>query len=106
MEREAPVDTRKVRDSAGPELLGHQQLNQQLLQTTHDSQTISAAMADKHPFRIVIVGASVTGLSMANMLQANGIGLLVLEAYPTAAPQVGASIGLLPQRNHILDQLG
>ncbi|KAF5583017.1 zeaxanthin epoxidase chloroplastic [Fusarium pseudoanthophilum] len=40
------------------------------------------------------------------MLQANGIDFLVLEAYPTVAPQVGASIGLLPQGNRILDQLG
>ncbi|KAI1024237.1 hypothetical protein LB504_005378 [Fusarium proliferatum] len=63
-------------------------------------------MADKRPFRVVIVGASVTGLSLANMLQANGIDFLVLEAYPTVAPQVGASIGLLPHGNRILDQLG
>ncbi|KAF4498040.1 Zeaxanthin epoxidase, chloroplastic [Fusarium agapanthi] len=62
-------------------------------------------MADKHPFRVLIVGASVTGLSLANMLQANGIDFLVLEAYPTVAPQVGASIGLLPHGNRILDQL-
>ncbi|KAF5715955.1 zeaxanthin epoxidase chloroplastic [Fusarium mundagurra] len=40
------------------------------------------------------------------MLQANGIDFLILEAYPTAAPQVGASIGLLPHGNRILDQLG
>ncbi|KAF5254654.1 hypothetical protein FANTH_587 [Fusarium anthophilum] len=63
-------------------------------------------MADKHPFRVLIVGASVTGLSLANMLQANGIDFVVLEAYPTVAPQVGASIGLLPHGNRILDQLG
>ncbi|KAG5758653.1 hypothetical protein H9Q72_013207 [Fusarium xylarioides] len=63
-------------------------------------------MADKHPFRVVIVGASVTGLSLANMLQANGIDFLMLEAYPTVALQVGASIGLLPHGNRILDQLG
>ncbi|KAI7763915.1 hypothetical protein LZL87_006297 [Fusarium oxysporum] len=63
-------------------------------------------MADKRPFRVVIVGASVAGLSLANMLQANGIDFLVLEAYPTVAPQVGASIGLLPHGNRILDQLG
>lgn len=43
-------------------------------------------MADKRPFRVVIVGASVAGLSLANMLQANAIDFLVLEAYPTVAP--------------------
>ncbi|EGU73205.1 hypothetical protein FOXB_16281 [Fusarium oxysporum f. sp. conglutinans Fo5176] len=63
-------------------------------------------MADKRSFRVVIVGASVAGLSLANMLQANAIDFLVLEAYPTVAPQVGASIGLLPHGNRILDQLG
>ncbi|KAF5555913.1 zeaxanthin epoxidase chloroplastic [Fusarium mexicanum] len=63
-------------------------------------------MGEEHPFRVLIVGASVTGLSLANMLQANGIDFLVLEAYLTVAPQVGASIGLLPHGNRILDQLG
>ncbi|KAF4345111.1 zeaxanthin epoxidase chloroplastic [Fusarium beomiforme] len=63
-------------------------------------------MSEKPPFRVVIVGASVAGLGLANMLQANGIDFLVLEAYPTIAPQVGASIGLLPHGNRILDQLG
>ncbi|KAM0187494.1 hypothetical protein ACHAPI_011129 [Fusarium lateritium] len=40
------------------------------------------------------------------MLQANDIDYVVLEAYPSIAPQVGASIGLLPHGNRILDQLG
>ncbi|KAF9770271.1 hypothetical protein IL306_012209 [Fusarium sp. DS 682] len=63
-------------------------------------------MPHESPFRVVIIGASVAGLSLANMLQANDIDFLVLEAYPTIAPQVGASIGLLPHGNRILDQLG
>ncbi|KAF4967046.1 hypothetical protein FSARC_5337 [Fusarium sarcochroum] len=63
-------------------------------------------MSQERPFRVVIVGASVAGLSLANMLQANGIDYVVLEAYPTVAPQVGASIGMLPHGNRILDQLG
>ncbi|KAF2804993.1 FAD-binding domain-containing protein [Mytilinidion resinicola] len=60
----------------------------------------------KTPFRVVIAGGSVAGLSLANMLQANGIDYIILEAYPKIAPQVGASIGLLPHGNRILDQLG
>ncbi|RSM04965.1 hypothetical protein CDV31_009766 [Fusarium ambrosium] len=63
-------------------------------------------MAQDPPFKVVIVGASVAGLSLANMLQANDIDFVVLEAYPSIAPQVGASIGLLPHGNRILDQLG
>jgi 2-polyprenyl-6-methoxyphenol hydroxylase-like FAD-dependent oxidoreductase len=58
------------------------------------------------PFKVVIVGGSVAGLSLANMLQANNIDFVVLEAYGSIAPQVGASIGLLPHGNRILDQLG
>lgn len=63
-------------------------------------------MADPKPFKVVIVGGSVAGLSLANMLQLNGIDFVILEAYPTIAPQVGASIGLLPHGNRIMDQLG
>jgi 2-polyprenyl-6-methoxyphenol hydroxylase-like FAD-dependent oxidoreductase len=57
-------------------------------------------------FRVVIVGGSIAGLSLANMLQLNTIDFVVLEAYPEMAPQVGASLGLLPHGNRILDQLG
>ncbi|KAJ4248457.1 hypothetical protein NW762_012794 [Fusarium torreyae] len=63
-------------------------------------------MSQNKPFKVVIVGGSVAGLAMANMLQANNIDYILLEAYPTIAPQVGASIGLLPHGNRILDQLG
>lgn len=63
-------------------------------------------MANQKAFRVVIIGGSVAGLSLANMLQANGIDYVLLEAYPKIAPQVGASIGMLPHGNRILDQLG
>lgn len=61
---------------------------------------------DQEPFRVVIVGGSVAGLTFVNMLQANDIDYVVLEAYSKIAPQVGASIGMLPHGNRILDQLG
>jgi 2-polyprenyl-6-methoxyphenol hydroxylase-like FAD-dependent oxidoreductase len=57
-------------------------------------------------FTVVIVGGSITGLALANMLQLNNIDFVLLEAYPEMAPQVGASLGLLPNGNRILDQLG
>lgn len=57
-------------------------------------------------FKVLIAGGSITGLSLAIMLERNNIDYLVLEAYPEIAPQTGASIGLLPHGFRILDQLG
>ncbi|KAH7042133.1 hypothetical protein B0J12DRAFT_674744 [Macrophomina phaseolina] len=62
-------------------------------------------MADR-AFRVVIVGGSIAGLTLALALEKNGIDFLVLEAYPEIAPQVGASIAVLPNGFRILDQLG
>ncbi|KAF4811553.1 FAD-dependent monooxygenase andE [Colletotrichum siamense] len=56
--------------------------------------------------KIIIVGGSVAGLSLANMLEKFDIDYMILEAYSLIAPQVGASIGLLPNGLRILDQLG
>ncbi|KAI8649115.1 hypothetical protein NCS57_01447600 [Fusarium keratoplasticum] len=57
-------------------------------------------------FKVIIVGGSVAGLSVANMLEQFDIDYVLLEAYPHIAPQVGASIGILPNGFRILDQLG
>ncbi|KZL77439.1 FAD binding domain-containing protein [Colletotrichum tofieldiae] len=57
-------------------------------------------------FKVIIVGGSVAGLSLANMLEKLNIDYTLLEAYPEIAPQVGASIGLLPNGFRILDQFG
>ncbi|KAJ5112244.1 hypothetical protein N7532_000289 [Penicillium argentinense] len=56
--------------------------------------------------KVLIAGGSIAGLSLALMLEQNGIDFLVLEAYPSIAPQVGASIGVLPNGLRILNQLG
>jgi 2-polyprenyl-6-methoxyphenol hydroxylase-like FAD-dependent oxidoreductase len=58
------------------------------------------------PPKVIIVGGSIAGLSLALMLEKNNIDFLVLEGYPSIAPQVGASIGVLPNGLRILDQLG
>lgn len=58
------------------------------------------------PLKIIIVGASLSGLSLANMLEKSDIDYLVLESHTTIAPQLGASLGLLPSGLRILDQLG
>lgn len=57
-------------------------------------------------FTVLIVGGSVSGLSLALMLEHFGIDYLLLEAHSTVAPQLGASLGLLPSGLRILDQLG
>ncbi|KAF5628110.1 FAD binding domain protein [Fusarium tjaetaba] len=57
-------------------------------------------------FKVIIVGGSVSGLSLANMLEKFSIEYILLEAHPTIAPQLGASMGLLPGGLRILDQLG
>lgn len=57
-------------------------------------------------FTVLIVGGSVSGLSLALMLEHFGIDYLLLEAHSTVAPQLGASLGLLPGGLRILDQLG
>ncbi|PLB47722.1 FAD/NAD(P)-binding domain-containing protein [Aspergillus steynii IBT 23096] len=57
-------------------------------------------------FRVIIVGGSVAGLTLANILQRYGIDYIVLEKYPTIAPQLGASIGILPYGCQVLDQIG
>ncbi len=44
--------------------------------------------------KIIIVGGSVTGLTVANILERLDIDYVLLEAYENIAPQLGASIAL------------
>lgn len=57
-------------------------------------------------FKVIIVGGSVAGLALAHCLERLGIDFQVLEANNNISPQVGASIGILPNGARILDQLG
>jgi 2-polyprenyl-6-methoxyphenol hydroxylase-like FAD-dependent oxidoreductase len=58
------------------------------------------------PFKVLIAGGSVAGLSLANMLERYGIDFEVFEKHAIIAPQLGASIGIFPNGFRILDQLG
>ena len=57
-------------------------------------------------FRVIIVGGSIAGLTLALCLERAGIDYLVLEARDRIDPQVGASIGIFSNGARILEQLG
>lgn len=61
---------------------------------------------DKKEFRVIVVGGSVAGLTLALTLERLGIDYVVLEARGQIDPQVGASIGIFFNGARILDQLG
>ncbi|ETS79271.1 hypothetical protein PFICI_09124 [Pestalotiopsis fici W106-1] len=63
-------------------------------------------MSSKKPFRVVIAGGGVAGLTLANMLQKFDIDYVLLESHGDISPPVGASIGLFPNGLLILDQIG
>lgn len=57
-------------------------------------------------FSVLIVGGSVAGLALANMLEKYGIEYTLIEKHDNIAPQLGASFTMLPQAARIIDQLG
>ncbi|KAF7180409.1 hypothetical protein CNMCM7691_009577 [Aspergillus felis] len=57
-------------------------------------------------FKIIIVGGSIAGLTLAHCLHKADIACIVLEKRPEIAPQEGASVAILPNGGRILDQLG
>ena len=63
-------------------------------------------MASGAPCKVIIAGGGVSGLSLAVMLEKFGIDYVVLEAYESIAPTIGASIGMHPNGLRILDQIG
>ncbi|KAF4635287.1 hypothetical protein G7Y89_g2803 [Cudoniella acicularis] len=60
----------------------------------------------KKRFRVIIVGGSVAGLTLAHCLYNSDIDFVLLEGRNEIAPQVGASIVVLRNGARILDQLG
>jgi FAD dependent monooxygenase len=57
-------------------------------------------------FKVVIVGGSVSGLTLAHCLDRLGVDFELFERHEQIAPQLGASLGILPNGARILDQLG
>lgn len=55
---------------------------------------------------MIIVGGGIAGLTLANALERGNIDYVLLEARGDIAPQVGASIGILPNGSRIFDQMG
>ncbi len=60
----------------------------------------------KKPFRVVVVGAGVTGLAASHGLQKAGIDHVVLEKGSDAAPSLGTSIAIYPHGSRLLEQFG
>ncbi|KAL2068087.1 hypothetical protein VTL71DRAFT_16185 [Oculimacula yallundae] len=57
--------------------------------------------------RVVIVGASISGLTLAHCLELNpNVDFVLLEGRDEIHPEVGASIVILPNGSRIFDQLG
>jgi FAD dependent monooxygenase len=56
-------------------------------------------------FKVIVVGGSIAGLTLAHCLDKAGIDYLVLEQHDNIAPQLGATIGIMPNGARILDQL-
>lgn len=57
-------------------------------------------------FKILIVGGSVAGLTLANILEQYGIDYVLLEKHKIIAPHMGASIAIWPYALRVLEQLG
>jgi FAD dependent monooxygenase len=57
-------------------------------------------------FKVIIVGGSVAGLTLAHTFSRAGIDYILLESRDTISPQLGASIVIMPNGAMILDQMG
>lgn len=59
----------------------------------------------KSEFKVIIIGGSIGGLTLAHCLRNAKIDHIVLEKASNPAPQIGASIGILPNGARVLEQL-
>jgi FAD dependent monooxygenase len=63
-------------------------------------------MEEKSVFKVIIIGASVTGLTLAHCLHRAGIDYVVLEKHVEVHPPIGAAVAILPNGARIMEQLG
>ncbi|KAF2650610.1 FAD/NAD(P)-binding domain-containing protein [Lophiostoma macrostomum CBS 122681] len=63
-------------------------------------------MSKSQHVQVAIVGGGVAGITLALAFERLGVQYALLEAYDSLAPNLGASVGLLPNGQRILDQLG
>lgn len=68
------------------------------------SHTNGSAEKGEKRLKVIIVGGSVAGLTLAHCLHHSDIDFVLLEARKEIAPQVGASIVVLPNGARVLDQ--
>lgn len=61
---------------------------------------------ERSNFKVVIVGGSIAGLTLAHCLAKAGIDHVVLEKRTDIAPQEGAFVGVWPNGARVLQQLG
>nr|A0A0M3STX4.1 RecName: Full=FAD-dependent monooxygenase aurC; AltName: Full=Aurovertin biosynthesis cluster protein C; Flags: Precursor [Calcarisporium arbuscula]ALD83629.1 FAD-dependent monooxygenase [Calcarisporium arbuscula] len=59
-----------------------------------------------YSFRVIIVGGSITGMTLAHCLDRAGIDYVILEKHKDIFAEPGISIGLMPNGSRILEQLG
>lgn len=62
--------------------------------------------SSNRPFRVIVVGGGVAGLTASHCLQKAGIDHVVLEKRDVVAPPEGASIAIYPHGSRILHQIG
>ncbi|KAJ5936692.1 hypothetical protein N7466_003142 [Penicillium verhagenii] len=61
---------------------------------------------DGPKFKVIIVGGSISGLSLAHCLHKAGIDSIVLEKRSEIAANEGASVAIMPNGGRILQQIG
>jgi FAD dependent monooxygenase len=62
-------------------------------------------MCSEPPFKVLIIGGSVSGLTLANALERANIEFMVIEKRSDVVVGAGAALGLLPNGLRIMDQL-
>ncbi|KAK8074375.1 FAD-binding domain-containing protein [Apiospora hydei] len=76
------------------------------LNSQHGPNDWHLRAATMAPFKVLIIGGGVAGLSLAIMLEMYGFEYELLEKHGDVAPKLGAGVGLTPNGARILDQIG